>query len=165
MAETVRINFVTGAVRRYVPEIEALRAIPTRIDEAIAGQPMGWLRTADAEGEWAPARVVGHVIAYVEQSHENLYRMAAMTDPVLKLADDAGVAATAGWEHMPGGSLMERLEAAVARCVEVLAELPDASWGRPGLHPTGGRRSIVQQVRLVTAHCVEHAVQLEGMRR
>lgn len=165
MPETVRVNFVTGAVRRYIPEIEALRAVPERIGAVITEQPMGWLRASPADGEWVPARVVGHVIAYVEQSHENLYRMAFMTDPVLKFADDAGVAESAGWEHMPGGLLLERLEAAVARCVELLAELPDASWGRPGIHPMGGRRSIAQHVRAVTAHCMEHVAQFEALRR
>jgi hypothetical protein len=156
---------VTGAVRRYVPEIEALQAIPARLGAAVANQPMGWLRAAPAEGEWPPARVLGHVIAYAEQSYENLYRMAFMTDPVLKPVDDAGTAASEGWEHIAGSSLLERLGVAVGRMVELLAELPDASWGRAGLHPTGGRRSIVQQVRAIVAHCEEHVGQLERMRR
>lgn len=83
MAESVRINFVTGAARRHVAELEALAAVPDRVQAALAGQSAAWLRQPvpsgtvpeGAAGEWSPARVLGHLVAYARQSHENLVRM------------------------------------------------------------------------------------------
>ena len=57
-----------------------------------------------------------------------------------------------------------QLEQAVAEVTHLLKELPDSSWGRPGQHPSAGRRSIKQQVRGMANHFNEHVTQLEGMR-
>ena len=164
MAETVRINFVTGAARRYVPEIEALAAIPERVASAVGALGEGAFRHAPAEGEWSPARIVGHLIAYSRQSRENLQRMAWMTDPVLRMTDDAGEAERHAWESREQAQLLGWLAETIAESVHLLEELPDASWGRAGLHPTAGRRAIVEQVRAMVAHCEEHAGQLERAR-
>ena len=133
--ETLRINFVTGAVRRFVPHIEALAAVADRVEWALHGQASGWHMQSPREGEWSPARVVGHLVAYSAQQHENLYRMANMTDPIIKATDDEGEAERNDWERQAPARLVESLREHVAKTVELLAELPDASWGRPGQHP------------------------------
>lgn len=163
MPETVRINFVTGAVRRYVPEIESVATLPERVTLATAEQSAAWFREP-SKGDWCPARVVRHLITYVRQSRENLYRMAFMTDPVIKNADDAGEAELHAWETQTREQLLPQLEQAVAEVTHLLKELPDSSWGRPGQHPSAGRRSIAQQVRGMANHFNEHVSQLEGMR-
>ena len=163
MPETVRINFVTGAVRRYVGEIESVATLPERVTLATAGQSAAWFREP-SQGDWCPARVIGHLVTYVRQSRENLYRMAFMTDPIIKNADDEGEAALHGWETQTREQLLPQLEQAVAEVTHLLKELPDSSWGRPGQHPTAGRRSITQQVRGMANHFNEHVAQLEDMR-
>ncbi|MFA7296622.1 MAG: DinB family protein [Dehalococcoidia bacterium] len=163
MPETVRINFVTGAVRRYVSEIESVATLPERVTNATAGQSAAWFREP-SKGDWCPARVIGHLITYVRQSRENVYRMAFMTDPIIKNADDEGEAERRAWETQTREQLLSQLEQAVAEVTHLLKELPDSSWGRPGQHPTAGRRSIKQQVRGMANHFNEHVAQLEGMR-
>ena len=163
MPETVRINFVTGAVRRYVAEIESVATLPERVTLATAGQSAAWFREP-SQGDWCPARVIGHLVTYVRQSRENLYRMAFMTDPTIKNADDAGEAEIHAWETQTREQLLPQLEQAVAEVTHLLKELPDSSWGRPGQHPMAGRRSIKQQVRGMANHFNEHVAQLEGMR-
>ena len=58
MPETVRINFVTGAVRRYVGELESVATLPERVTLAPAGQSAAWVREP-SQGDWGPARSRG----------------------------------------------------------------------------------------------------------
>jgi hypothetical protein len=165
MADTLRINFVTGVARRHAAEVEALAAMPDRVQGALAGLAPAMLRRAPAEGEWSPLRVVGHLIAYARQSHENLNRMAWMTDPIIKSTDDEAADEMYAWELQEPEQLFDWLTESVTESVELLKELPDASWGRPGQHPDGGRRSVRQQVVAMVDHFNEHIDQLEAGRK
>ena len=163
MPETIRINFVTGAVRQYVPEIEAISELPALVAAATDGRNPAWMREP-ADVSWSPARVVGHLVAYTWISRENLYRMAYMTDPIIKRVDDEGQYAIHQWDSQTRDALLEQLEAGIAEVTHLLKELPDASWGRPGQHPDDGRRSIKQHARAMRAHFDDHLAQLEKMR-
>lgn len=166
MPESVRINFVTGATRRYVADVEALAGIPARLEAAVAGQRADWYRfNGGVEGAWPPARVLGHMIAYTRQTRENLHRMSWMTDPVLNVMDDGAEAERNSWEAREPERLLEWFSEAVAETVELLKELPDSSWGRPGQSPSFGRRSIRQSVRAAARHLDEHVAQLEALAR
>jgi hypothetical protein len=162
MPETIRVNFVTGAVRRYVPEIEAIAELPALVATATDGRNPAWMREP-ADGDWSPARVVGHLIAYTWQSRENLYRMAYMTDPIMKRTDDDGQNEAHQWDSQTREALLGQLETAITEVVELLKELPDSSWGRPGQHPDDGRRSIKQHARAMRDHFDEHLAQLGKM--
>ena len=160
MASILRINFVTGGARRYVPLIQDLARIPGRVEEAVDATSI-----AAADGEWSPSRILGHLIAYARQSHQNLYRMAWMADPRINSTDDEGEAERNQWEQQTRAQLIETLAEAVGHSVDLLAELPDSSWGRPGQHPEGGRRSIRQHVQAMVEHFEEHIAQLEALHR
>ncbi|MEI6666469.1 MAG: DinB family protein, partial [Chloroflexota bacterium] len=60
-------------------------------------------------------------------------------------------------------ALLGLLETGIAEVTDLLKELPDASWGRPGQHPDDGRRSIKQHARAMRAHFDEHLAQLGKM--
>src|SRR5439155_13450438 len=134
----------TGAARRYMAEVEAVAALPERVAAAVADAPVTWATAEPAPGEWSPARVLGHLVAYARISHENLYRMSYMTDPLIKRVDDEGENERNQWVTQSIPQMRNALDEAIAQCVELLKELPDASWGRPGQHPEDGRRSIRQ---------------------
>jgi hypothetical protein len=164
MRESLRINFVTGAARRYVADVEALAAVPGRLEAAVEGQTGAWFRTAGAEGAWSPARNIGHLIAYARQTHENIYRMAWMTDPLIKAPDDVAANEQHSWEARDQSRLLQWFTEPIAETVHLLKELPDSSWGRPGQSPLVGRRSIRQTVREAVRHMEEHIAQLEAAR-
>ena len=164
MPETIRINFVTGAARRYMSEVEALAALPERVAAAVAGAPASWVTAEPKPGEWSPARVLGHLVAYARISHENLYRMSYMTDPLIKRVDDEGENERNDWAAQPTQQLLTAIDEGIARSVELLKELPDASWGRPGQHPEDGRRSIRQHAVAMVKHFDEHIAQIEAAR-
>ena len=84
MPESIRINFVTGAPVRYVAHVEALATMPARLEAAVAGLPAGSMRTTAADGGLPVAQTIGMMIEHAQQTHENLYRMAWMTDPIVE---------------------------------------------------------------------------------
>ena len=159
-----RIDFVTGNAQRYLPQVEALAAIPDRVEALLAGHSSADLRraTAAADGgdEWSPARIIGHMISGARHGRERIYNSVWMTDPVFVEYDDEQEARDNAWESSDGAGLLEALTGALAETVQVLKELPDASWGRAGMHPSQGRRSIRQQVGSQLDHYDEHIAQL-----
>ena len=159
-APAFRINFVTGAARRYLPRVEAMAAVPEHLAAAIEGRGADWLRSAPAAGGPSPARTVGHMTAYARGTYEHLFRMAWMTDPVLNLVEEDGEAENAEWDALSAAQLLEQFTAAVAECVDLLKDLPDSSWGRPGQHPVFGRRSIRRQVDIAVDHLEDHITAL-----
>lgn len=164
-----RIDFVTGNAQRYLPDVETLAAIPDRVEALLAGRSSAELRRLPAAGdgedaqgeEWSPVRIIGHLISYARHHHQRLHSMARMTDPVFVEYDDEQEARQNDWQSSDGGRLLDSLQEAIAATVDVLKDLPDASWGRAGIHPSQGRRSIRQQLRLNLDHYGEHLAQLE----
>ena len=161
--QSIRVNFVTGAVRRYLPQVEALAAIPARTAEAVEKGSPSWFAAGDGIGDWSPARVLAHMIAYAAATHEHLYRMAWMTDPELNTHDEAAAADAQEWQRHNAEHLLDRLTEEVAKSVELLDDLPDSAWGRPGIHPDFGRRSIRRQVDIAVASFEERIEQIHRM--
>ncbi len=157
-----RIDFVTGAVRRYLADVEALTQLAKRTQALFTGRSNEDLRKPPSEGEWSAARTLGHMIAYVRVLHDQLDRMANMTDPELPLTDDATQAEREQWETRDPRELVRLFVDAIGEVEGLLKQLPDSSWGRAGLHPLGGRRSIVQQVRGAARHLTAHVEQIEA---
>ena len=157
-----RIDFVTGAVRRYLPDVNALTEVATDVQALVAGRNGSSLRNAPTEGEWSALRTLGHMIAYARGLHGQIERMAHMTDPVLPAIDDAAVAEAEDWESRDPAELTDLLTEAIGEVTGLLKGVPDSSWGRAGLHPLMGRRSIVQQVRGASAHLRSHVEQIEA---
>jgi len=159
-----RIDFVTGAVRRYVADVDALTRVAERSRELLEGRRAAEVRVEPAPGEWSAARALGHMVASVRVVRDQLTRMAWMTDPVLPVADGAAEAAQ-DWDAQDPARLLGWLSEEVAAIAELLKHLPDSSWGRAGVHPTMGRRSIRQAVRGAVRHLEGHVEQVEAALR
>lgn len=168
MAETIdrvalsnATDFVTGAVRRYLPEADAFAQISEHVS-TIVGQHSQDELGQQRDDEWSATRILGHMIAYAEGSHEHLYQMSHMTDPLLRAIDDAAVAETERWDSRRPGDLALRLTKVLDDTADLLKSVPDSSWGRAGIHPIMGRRSIRQATRRGAQHLQSHVEQLEA---
>ena len=128
-------------------DVAALTALAERVQEFFVGRQVDDLLREPAAGEWSALRTLGHMIASAQVLHDQLDRMAHMTDPLLPMVDDAAVAEREQWEARAPHELVGLFVEAIGGAEGLLKHLPDSSWGRAGLHPLGGRRSIVQQVR------------------
>ena len=143
--DSIRIDFVTGAPVRFVPQIERLSAVRERLVRALDGADDARLR-APVDGAPTLAAQVGDLIGLVQHAHDCVYRMSWMTDPTLPAYDPAASAAAGAWEARAAHRLREWFHGAIGALVDYLRTLPDSSWGRMGTDPEAGRRSIVQQV-------------------
>lgn len=168
MAQTVdrvelsnRTDFVTGAVRQYLADAEALGGVAERVKRLLDGVPLDRLRREPDAEEWSVLRVIGHMIAYARTTRGHLYQMATMTDPLLQPADDAAEAERNAWEMQSPSQLLQTLAEELGATVTMLKDIPDSSWGRAGLHPIAGRRSIRQTVRRGIGHYDSHIEQIE----
>lgn len=164
MAKTttsMRIDFVTGAPVRYMPHIDRLAAVVDRVEALSAGRDVTAWRRFVGPGEWSPARRLGHMIATARHAYDEIYRMSWMTDPQLATWDDDAEAETEAWEARTPQRLVQWFSEGVGQSVTFLRELPDSSWGRPGVHPEGGRRSIAQHVAEVTDYLNRQIDELE----
>ena len=157
-----RIDFVTGAVRRYLAEVDALTRVAERTRELLEGRRVEEVQAEPAPGQWAAARTLGHMIASVRVLRDQLTRMAWMTDPVLPIVDDAAEAERHDWGSQDPARLLRWLSEEIEAIAELLKYLPDSSWGRAGVHPTMGRHSIRQAVRGAVGHLGGHVDQVEA---
>ena len=157
-----RIDFVTGAVRRYVGDVDAVARAGERARALLAGRGAAEAQAEPAPGEWSACRILGHVVVYARLLRDQLTRTAWMTDPVLPVADDAAEAERHAWERRDPALLLGWLDEEIEAIGDLLKHLPDSSWGRAGLHPVLGRRAIVQQVRGGVAHFETHLDQIEA---
>ncbi len=157
-----RIDFVTGAPERYIADVRALSALPDRLAEVLAGHTTAQLRRAPSDEEWPPVRVLAHLLSYQRHIGEFMYRIAWMQEPTLVLWDEPEEVERERWPRLDGGRLQAMLRHEIERTVDLLSETPDAAWGRPGIHPLGGRRSLRQQVQLAITHFEEHVAQIEA---
>ncbi|MDP6605508.1 MAG: DinB family protein [Dehalococcoidia bacterium] len=155
-----RIDFVTGNAQAYLPDVEALAGIPDRTEARLSGYASADLRAEPADGEWSAARILRHMTFYALETSHNLRRMAWQESPTITMWDEDAVAAERGWDGMDGSRLLDAFTEALAEGVEVLKDLPDAWWGRPGVHPRAGMFCIRQFVRRQTGHLDRHLEQI-----
>ncbi len=157
-----RIDFVTGNAQRYLPEVEVMATVPDRVEAALSGHDTSDINAAPAEGEWPAARVLQHMAFYAAQSGHNLRRMAWQEAPTIAVWDEDETIAEHGWARLGGSALVDALTGQLTPSVELLKDLPDAWWGRPGVHPRRGLFSIRQFVRNQNRHFDQHVEQLNS---
>lgn len=156
-----RIDFVTGAPLRYMPLVDDLATISDGVAAVLTAHPGADLRRTPAEGDWSAARLLAHMLSYARHMHEFIYAIAWMTDPVARPWDEEAEIQAEGWLQLDAAGYVTTLDALIAPTVELLSTTPDASWGRPGVNPRQGRRSLRQQVQLHINHMREHTQQLD----
>jgi len=157
-----RIDFVTGAPEKYMHMVQELTLVPDRVESLLAGRSTRDLQQA-AEGEWSAARVVAHMISYARHNGHFIRQIAWMTTPERRPWDEDDEVSREGLTTKNAGALLELLREAIADTVELLSHTPDAQWGRPGVLPGYGRRSLRQQLRGHIDHLNDHANQIEAL--
>ena len=88
--------------------------------------------------------------------------MAWQEAPQIARWDEDETIAKHGWANLGATALVDALTEQLTPSVELLKELPDAWWGRPGIHPRRGLLSIRQFVRLHNQHYDGHIAQLNA---
>lgn len=158
-----RIDFVTGAPLRYMPLVNELAMMPDRVEAVLSAHAGASVTHAPADGAWPAARVLAHMLSYARHNGRFIFMIANMTDPIRTLWDEDAEIAAEGWLNFDPAHFVATLDAETTATVDLLSRTPDASWGRPGVHPSEGRRSLRQQVQAHLDHMSEHLAQLEAL--
>ena len=158
-----RIDFVTGAPEKYMPLVQDLTQIAVRLEPLIASYTSRDLQRTPSEDAWGASRVLAHMISYAIHNGEFINQIVWMTDPRRRAWDEDAEVSSEGWTNKNGAALLEALREPTNETIELLSGTPDASWGRPGTGPGGGRRSLRQQVQAHTEHLNEHIDQIEAL--
>ena len=151
-----RIDFVTGAPEKYADLVDAISMIPAKVRATVAGASDGTMRQEPAGG-WSALRHLGHLALLAEANDVFLHQMAKMTTPVRAHLEPGEISEEI--EALPVAAILQRIDHAFGRTVELLSHTPDAAWGRPG-EVRGMRRSLRQQVVNHAAHFDEHLVEI-----
>ena len=142
-----------------MPLVDRLGIVPERVEWVLAsraGAQLGNART----GSWAPSRVLAHMLSYARHNGAFIYLIALMTDPIRQPWDEEAEIETERWLYLDTAGYVSALQKELAPTIDLLSGTPDASWGRPGVHPTEGRRSLRAQVESHANHMHEHIGQL-----
>ncbi len=158
-----RIDFITGAPEKYTPLVQDLTRVAERLEPIVASYTGRDLQKAPSEADWAPSRVLAHMISYAIHNGEFINQIVWMTDPRRRAWDEDAEVSSEGWTNKNGAALIEALREPLNETIELLSGTPDASWGRPGTVPGRGRRSLRQQVQAHTEHLNEHIDQVEAL--
>ena len=151
-----RIDFVTGAPEKYADLVDRLTVIPGKVRAAVGNATDAAMRQEPAGG-WSALRNLAHLVFLAEANDLFFHQMAKMTNPSRKEFPSGYIATDL--EELPVAVLLQRIEDAFGRSVELLGHTPDAAWGRPG-EARGMRRSIRQMVVYHADHFDEHIAEI-----
>jgi hypothetical protein len=146
-------------------QLDRLAAGPETVGAAIAGQSGAVLgRRPDAKN-WAPAEVVCHLRDTEEFFMLRFQAVLAMDEPRLLAADPDRWAEERQYLRNDAGAALGAFRARRTESLALLRGLAPAQWERGGIHPTRGRMTIADLVRLMVWHDDNHLEQIgRGLR-
>jgi hypothetical protein len=142
--------------------IEALKAMPGRVEAEVAGLSDSVMRYRPAEGEWSIKEVVGHLRDGAEVWHKRLYQVWAQNDPVFVSYDQDAYVRDRNYQEADLRHVLEEMKRFRLETVELLAHAVD--WSRLGQWPGVGRRSLKQLAEALVEAEEAHLVQIRSAR-
>jgi uncharacterized damage-inducible protein DinB len=144
--------------------LAALGAGQRHRTEAIAGRDDDALARPPARGEWSARETLEHLLYAEELFATRIERLLAEDEPDLAAravwaettASDEGSAATGA----RASEVAARIHALRSATLERLDDLPEAAWGRGGMHPEWGRVTVLSQAAYFARHESSHLPQL-----
>jgi len=145
--------------------IEALRLLPERLRDEVAGLSEEQLRFRPGEGQWSLKEVIGHLRDFAEIDHDRLCRMIKQESPFLPGYDQEALVRERNYQDADLPAVLEELASFRRQTVQVLTELVDANWARTGQHLERGTLSIRQHVEHLVDHEAMHLEQIRALKQ
>jgi hypothetical protein len=143
--------------------IEALKAMPDRLEEEVAGLPESVLRYRPAEGQWSIKEVAGHMRDAAEVWHKRLYQVWSQNDPVFIPYDQDAYVRERGYQDADVRKVIEEMRRFRVETVDLLSRAVD--WTRLGQWPGVGRRSLKQLAQALVDAEEEHLAQVRSLKQ
>ena len=143
--------------------IAALRELPEKMRQAVAGLNDAQLDTPYREGGWTVRQLVHHVA----DSHVMAYtriKMALTEDwPAICNYQEAEWANLAD-SSLPVGVSLDLLAAVHTRWVALLESLSDADFEKGYVHPKGGQQKLALVLSIYAWHSLHHVAHVARLR-
>lgn len=143
--------------------VEQLAATPGRLASTTAGLTPEALAATPKDGEWSAVAVLAHLRASDDILSPRLIALLVRDEPSLPAFDDRRWEEVMGYAESDFQELLATFTFRRAELVRVLRRLTADDWQRAGLHETHGRVTLLELLRHLADHEVEHCLQIESL--
>lgn len=140
--------------------IDAIRVLPSQLEQAVAGLSDEQLDFRPAPGEWSVRQIVHHVADSHMNSFIRCKWLLTEDNPTIKPYDQDVCAELADYQPPVDLSLM-LLKGLHARWVALFASLTPEQWSRRGQHPESGEITLDSLLDYYAWHGQNHIEQIE----
>ncbi len=143
--------------------IEALKAMPGKLEAEVEGLPDAVLRYRPAEHEWSIKEVVGHLRDGAEVWGKRLFQVFAQNDPAFVSYDQDAYVKERGYQDAELKRVIEEMKRFRLETVNLLDHAPD--WSKLGQWPGVGRRSLKQLAEALVEAEDGHLGQIRSLKQ
>jgi hypothetical protein len=148
-----------------IPELlERLRRGAELVAVSITGAAGSELDFVPEPGKWSIRQIVAHLSDSEIAAAMRLRRIIAEENPKLEAYDQDAWASNLDYGRRKPSQSLETFRRIRAENYELLKELPEAAFGRVGLHTERGPLTLKQLTQLIAEHAESHAAQLRARR-
>jgi hypothetical protein len=144
--------------------IDALRALPSQIEELVQGLPEDALRWRPLPDEWSIKEVCCQLRDFSEIGGERIGHMLSEDDPFLPSYDQEALARERDYQNESMPLVLTALRAFWGGLAYLLENLGEEEWQRTGRHEERGPISIAQYAQILADHAREHLEQITALR-
>lgn len=146
-------------------KIEAIRALPSALEEAVKGLNDKQLDTPYRDGGWTVRQVVHHLADAHMNAFIRMKLILTEQKPAIKPYDQNAWAALPDTTQMPIGVSIEILRGLHDRMSLLLDRVPDGDWTRSAVHPERGEITLESQLNVYAGHGEKHVEHIKSLRR
>jgi hypothetical protein len=143
---------------------DALRALPSQIEELVQGLSEDALRWRPAPSEWSIKEVCCHLRDFSEIGGERLHHILSEDNPFLSAHDQEALARERDYQSESMPPVLTALRALSGGLAYLLENLGEEEWQRRGRHEERGPISVAQYAQLLADHASEHLEQIRTLR-
>jgi hypothetical protein len=131
------------------------------VEEAVAGLTDAALDRPAPDDGWTARQIVHHLADSEATAYVRLRKLIAEEEPVIQGYDEPEFARRLHYDRPIESSLVV-LKGVRAASLELLEALTPAEWERRGTHTESGAYSVVDWLRIYSAHSHDHADQIRA---
>ncbi len=144
--------------------IDALRALPSQIEELVQGLSEDALRWHPSPRERSIKEVCCQLRDFSEIGGERIGHMLSEDDPFLPSYDQEALARERDYQNESTPLVLTAIRAFWGGLAYLLENLGEEEWQRTGRHEEQGRISIAQYAQIVADQAREHLEQIKALR-
>ena len=137
-------------------QIDAYLAGPAQLRAAVAGMTRDQLTARPVAGKWSTLEVVCHIADFEPVYADRMKRVIALDRPLLIAADETLYMKHLVYHDRDVEEELRTVEAVRAAMGRLLRHVPEAAFGRTGVHSQTGIVAIQQLLEYVTRHLPHH---------